>query len=115
MTRVDTKAPRPVSRHELEDFVLTFSDLLEGDGRHHFWIGAVDNSGLLVYDNHNVIYAYGPLEKFQEILLESAFSSAGAVTFPDPHIHRYNAPLDQRVDELMSYWPWKKFPLQEND
>jgi hypothetical protein len=109
------QSPEPISGTELESFLQEFSDFLEGDGRHQFWIGAADNSALLVYDNHNVIYAYGPLENFQAILLRNGFSQSEKVVFPDPHVHRCNPSFDERAGELLKHWSWKKLPLQDSD
>jgi len=109
------QSPEPIRRDQLVLFLQQFGSLLEGDGRHHFWVSAVDSSSLLVYDNHNVVYAYGPLEAFEAILRRNSLREAPEVAFPEPHVHRYNAEFDGLVADLMSYWPWKRFPLQESD
>ena len=51
-----------VSRAEVQAFLERFEDYLENDGRHHIWIHSPESSATLVYDNHDVIYCYGPLE-----------------------------------------------------
>lgn len=52
----------------LASFLQSFRAFFEGDGRHHIWVGSASNDGTLVYDQHNVIFAYGPLAKFKEVL-----------------------------------------------
>jgi hypothetical protein len=109
------QSPEPITRGHLVLFLQRFGRLLEGDGRHHFWISAVDNSSLVVYDNHNLVYAYGPLEAFEAILRQNNLQETPGVAFPEPHVHRYNAEFDGLVADLMNYWPWKRFPLQNSD
>ena len=109
------QSPGPLSFAETEDFLRQFQELLERDGRQHVWVGATDNSSLLVYDNHNVIYAYGPLEEFERILSSSGFTKSGQVRFPKPHSHKYNPEFDELARQLMDHWKWNRFPLQESD
>ena len=101
-------------RREAEDFLRGFSRFLESDGRHHLWISSVPDRATLVYDRHNILYAYGPLELYEQVLAARGMRQ-GAVVFPAPHSHHYNAELDEEEDRMMSVWPWKEFPLSEQD
>jgi hypothetical protein len=107
--------PEPVSREQLISFLRRFCDFIEGDGRHHLWIGSADKSSLLVYDRHQVIYAYGQLESFEAVLDENGLQQTAEIRFPDPHVHRYNQEFDEQAANLMNYWMWKQFPLQDSD
>jgi hypothetical protein len=107
--------PEPISREELGVFLGRFGNFLENDGRHHFWIMAIDKSGLLVYDRHNVTFAYGPLEEFETVLLRNNLRRVDEVSFPDPHVHHYNADFDKEALDLMSYWSRLEYPLQDSD
>lgn len=54
----------------MEGFLREFRAYFESDGRHHIWVSSLQASALqasatLVYDQHDVIYAYGPLESLQ--------------------------------------------------
>jgi len=109
------QSPESISRDGLLRFLRKFGNFLENDGRHHFWIGAIDKSALLAYDRHNVIYAYGALQDFEAVLLRNNLRQVDDVSFPDPHVHHYNAEFDEQALELMKYWPWKKYPLQDGD
>jgi len=109
------QCPEPISRVELGTFLRKFGNFLENDGRHHFWITAVDRSALLVYDRHNVLYAYGSLEAFEAVCLRNNLKRIAEVSFPDPHVHHYNAEFDEQALGLMNYWLWKKYPLQDSD
>ena len=106
--------PQPISRIEMESFLKDFRSFLEKDARHHVWVASLPGSATLVYDNHNVIYAYGPLQKFKRVLAAQAFSQ-GKVTFPVPHTHNYNPMFDAEENRVLSYWQWKQFPLADSD
>jgi hypothetical protein len=109
------QSPVPLSHTQLTDFLNRFRKYFESDGRHHLWIGAMDRSFLLVYDKHNVIYAYGPLQTFKEQLQRLGLEKSLEVRFPTPHIHNYNSDFDGDEGAVLDYLTWKFFPLQETD
>jgi hypothetical protein len=109
------QAPKPIDFGEVELFLWQFQELFESDARQHVWVGSADNSSLLVYDNHNVIYAYGPLEEFERILASAGLARCEDVRFPKPHTHRYNFEFDQQAESVLKYWEWVHSPLQESD
>jgi hypothetical protein len=73
-----------LSDGEVEDFYHEFEALFDRDGRVQGWIGATDGSGLLVLDEHDIVYAYGPLGAFED-RLRARGSSPGVVEIPVPH------------------------------
>lgn len=89
-----------------------YRDFLDGDGRHHLWLGSTNGQGLIVYDNHNVIYCYGPLERYRDKLGEFP---PGAIIVPAPHTHHYNAEFALAERNLLEEWTWKWFPLSPDD
>lgn len=106
------QSPEPCSFDNLELFASTFQEYFEGDGRHHLWFIDVPTGAQLVYDNHDLIYAYGNDGDIISFLESKGFS-AGDPQIPCPHEHRYNQEFDSSEDEIMKYFEWKKFPLQE--
>lgn len=98
---------------QLESFCLRHREYLEGDGRHHVWVGTTNQSGQLIYDQHNVIFAYGRLAAYEHILLSKGYLNQD-FWFPMPHIHGYPATPDQER-EFLQVLPWYHFPLQEAD
>ncbi len=108
------QCPEPVDAAELTRFFGRYGPYFEGDGRHHVWILSVPTNGLLVYDHHNVIYAYGPLAQFEAELRRRRFSSR-PVRFPVPHTHHYCEEFDDTEQQLMQHWRWKHFPLRDQD
>lgn len=109
------QSPDSVSREELAVFLNRFQKYFEGDGRHDIWILSAMDESLLVYDQHNVIYAYGPLDAFKDVLRRRNFEQVPKIDFPAPHSHHYNAELDSDQNALLDYWSWKVFPLTDQD
>lgn len=108
------QSPQPSSREETEYFLQHFQLYFESDGRHHIWLVSLPESSTLVYDNHNVIYAYGPLAQFREKLLQLGLTEQ-PTSIPYPHMHVYFPEFDSSEREIMNYWAWQKFPLLETD
>ncbi|MES2732695.1 MAG: hypothetical protein V4714_13140 [Bacteroidota bacterium] len=102
------------TKEELSHFLLSYQDYFETDGRHHVWIGTVDNSGLLIYDQHNVIYAYGSLNSQQALLNKLGFK-AGNFNFPIPHMHYYHPENDLLEKDILLHWDWEQYPLEDSD
>lgn len=99
---------------ELRSFLSSFTSYFEGDGRHHIWIGSAGNDGLLVYDQHNVIFAYGPIDRFERLLQARGYRQE-EFWFPAPHAHSYAAENDGEEERLMAAAEWQYFPLESGD
>lgn len=102
------------SHAELAKFLRSFRGFFEGDGRHHLWVGSSANDGLLVYDQHDVIFAYGPIERFRAVL-DGLGYRCSKFWFPAPHTHSYFPENDEEEDRLMSKVDWTYFPLRPGD
>ena len=68
----------------------------------------------LVYDQHNWIYAYGDLDRFEEVLKGRGFTE-GVELLPSPHFHSYNSEYDDDFEELMTKNAWIRKPLRDED
>jgi len=108
------QSPQPCSFEELEQFARQFEDYLEGDGRHHIWFRDFDSCSQLIYDNHDLIFAYGDEERIISILKAKGFKE-GEPTIPDPHAHCYNRQFDTMEDQIIEYFDWLEFPLEDHD
>lgn len=104
-----------LERSEVEQFFHRFRVFFENDGRHNVWIGSQANKDLLVYDRHNVIFAYGRLAAFEAVLSANGMASGDGTNCPFPHSHRYHQLFDQDQRDLLNGWDWAKSPLQEVD
>lgn len=78
------------------------------------WVGSAANDGLLVYDHHNVIFAYGPLDRFRAILNGRNFREQ-KFWFPVPHAHTYAPENDAEEERLMATVEWRRSPLMPGD
>ncbi len=108
------QSPSPVNQTELRAFLERFGAFLEADGRHHLWVASSAGEGTLVYDRHNVIYAYGDLSAHARTL-ERLGCREDSVEIPVPHTHHYRAECDGDQEDVVSYWAWRHSPLQEQD
>jgi hypothetical protein len=104
-----------ISHAELKAFFERFEDYLENDGRHHVWAHSPQNSATLVYDNHDVIYCYGPLQIFSAILGNNGFKTVDQIQCLGPHSHCYNEEFDNYEEEALKFFNWTKSPLQPQD
>jgi hypothetical protein len=109
------QSPEPYTEVSIGTFLRDFSTFLEKDGRHNVWIASESGSEMLIYDRHNVIYAYGPLNAWRLALAANGFSEVPNIRFPSPHSHHYHQSLDLEEDRLMNYWDWHRTPLKKSD
>ena len=49
-----------LSKQQLSAFLERFADYLGGDARHDLWVHSPEERGTLVWDRHDLIFAYGP-------------------------------------------------------
>lgn len=114
MGRYDTNW---MSHDELSSLFTDFRDLLERDGRHELWIGAVWQDQpitMFAYDQHQQIYAYGPINDFEAILLDKGFER-GKVSIPVPHSHHYRAELEGEISRFLGAYKWRWTELDPDD
>lgn len=104
----------PLELVDVRIFLEEFGRLLECDARHQFWIGSTSDRGMVVYDDHGILYAYGPLEDFQRTLLARQFQP-GSFSIPAPHTHHYHAELDAEVARLLGRFEWVRTELRPED
>ena len=97
----------------LNRFMADFSEFLANDARHDLWIHSSEADATLVWDRHDLIYAYGPLERFRALLKESL--QEGEVNVPYPHSHMYHAEYDDSERKLLRYFDWSFSPLLAGD
>ena len=103
----------PLTQPELGRFIDRYRELFEDDARAQLWVGELDGVGLLVLDEHDLVYAYGPLHRFEEVLRARGYTS-GDPRVPDPHEHHYNKQFDELEGVLRRTWPWNRIlPLDE--
>jgi hypothetical protein len=102
-----------LTRDQVEAFLSQHKRFFESDGRHHLWVASPD-AGTIVYDRHDMLYAYGPIDEYIARLEEHGLRP-GVVTVPRPHWHAYHAELDAEETAIVSHWQWLRKPLRESD
>jgi hypothetical protein len=105
----------PLTSSQLQEFLTSYSEFFEQDARHNLWIRSRFDDGLLVYDRHNLIYAYGPLERFIKILRSSGLSESEDVYMRLPHAHHYHEAFDSDAKRLHTNESWIISPLRQGD
>ena len=95
-------------------FIAKFGRYLGGDARFDLWAHAPEEDATIVWDRHDLIHAYGPLERFT-LELELLGYVPGQVEVPVSHIHYYRAEFDADAEELLASRAWSWTPLLPED
>jgi hypothetical protein len=104
-----------MDRTEVESFFLRFGEFFAGDGRHDIWLRSGPDAATLVWDRHDLMYAYGPLDRFGVVLERVGLRSGEAPAIPSPHSHRYHPEWDDAERELVAALDWVVTPLRPGD
>ena len=103
-----------LSLGELNRFVSEFKSFLAQDARFDLWVHSPSERATVVWDRHNQIFAYGPLDRFESELRLLGFSP-GVPEVPVPHEHHYRAELDSLAQKVLKALKWSHSPLQPED
>jgi hypothetical protein len=104
-----------MDRTELHDFIQRFGPFFEQDGRHHIWLFSDKEKATIVYDQHDVIFAYGPTDSYVRLLESMGYSEGENLAFPAPHGHCYHPAFDEEERALTSSADWRHTPLRQGD
>lgn len=105
---------RELRRQDVVAFLNRFENFLRGDARHDIWIHSAPDQATIVWDRHNLIHAYGPIETYAEVLVGLGFGD-GSPAIPVPHIHHYREEFDQDAQAVLEAIPWHHSPLRPGD
>lgn len=103
-----------LSLSEVKGFLAQFGAFLSGDARFDIWAHSPSDNGTVVWDRHDQLFAYGPIEQFSAALQSLGFT-AGSPLVPVPHEHHYRAELDHFARDIMSSFNWSYSPLRPED
>jgi hypothetical protein len=98
----------------LRNFLDRHAAFLAGDGRFDLWVMSSEAGGLLVWDRHNLLHAYGPLEAFAATLRGLGFQE-GELPPVGGHMHYYRSEFDQDAEAVLSAFDWRRKPLRPED
>jgi hypothetical protein len=107
--------PDPQDGEVIRSVLKEFKPFLELDGRHNVWIASESGSEQLIYDRHNVNYAYGPESKWHPILSQAGLTEAASISLPFPHSHHYHQSFDGEEQRILASQDWRHTPLQSSD
>lgn len=96
-------------------FLERFGRFLSEDARQDFWIRSHGDDATIVFDRHNLIYAYGPLDAFESVLRGLGVKAGAPASIPDPHVHHYHAERDDDERAVLQAFDWHVKPLRESD
>ena len=103
-----------LGEHEVLSFLAEFAGLLGSDARHDVWAHSPEGNATLVWERHNVIYAYGPVERFESALIQLGFG-AGNIDIDFPHQHHYRAEYDELARAVLAHFNWSYSALRPED
>ena len=104
----------PLSRDELDLLFQQFGRFWESDGRHNVWVRSFDE-GMLIYDRHNIIYAYGPLDRFESRLVDHGYTLTPSLSLDFAHQHSYHQEFDDLERDLTARFADRRSDLREGD
>jgi hypothetical protein len=96
------------------EFIARFGDYLRADARFDLWAYSDAGESTLVWDRHNVLYAYGEADRFAAELRALGFQR-GTPSIPAPHAHHYRPELDVQAAAFLAEWSWTYSPLLPED
>lgn len=103
-----------VSLEQVTEFVTRFKDFLCADARFDLWAHSPSENGTIVWDRHNQLFGYGPVDRLATKLISMGFS-AGQSDVPAPHEHHYRAELDGLAKDVIAALNWSYSPLRPQD
>lgn len=103
-----------LSASDIKNFLVQFGPFLSADARFDLWVHSPTDNGTVVWDRHDLLFAYGPLEQFSTTLRSLGFTN-GCPSVPAPHEHHYRAEFDHLAKALVMAFEWSYSPLQPED
>jgi hypothetical protein len=103
-----------IAQRQVREFIGKFKQFLSQDARFDIWGHSPSESATIVWERHNLLYAYGPVEEFVSELRALGLS-AGRPSIPTPHAHNYRPELDSHARDLLSEFEWSWSELRAED
>ncbi|HWY41723.1 MAG TPA: hypothetical protein VNX27_13105 [Chthoniobacterales bacterium] len=104
-----------LSHSELDAMFARFGEFWDSDGRHSVWLRSEADDATLIYDRHNLIYAYGPLSRFELVLESHGYTQVSKLSLSFEHEHHYYAEFDALERELTTKFAGQRSDLQPGD
>jgi hypothetical protein len=103
-----------LTREETCRFLDRFKPYFQADARFDLWLHFPNSHATIVWDRHNLLYLYGPIEHFKHVLTGLGFEP-GEPNVNFHHVHYYRAEFDHDARELLGYFDWTWSQLRPED
>jgi hypothetical protein len=103
-----------ISQATLLQILEEYGSYLGSDARFDLWVYSPTEKATVVWDRHNLIYAYGPIQLFAETLKELGYKVAMPIV-PSPHQHHYRQEFDMVAGDLLARFSWSHSDLHPAD
>jgi hypothetical protein len=100
-----------LSFYAINQLAEEFGDFLSHDGRHDLWLHCPDSCVTVVWDRHDLIFGYGPLESLRGILEHNGIQEGIVDPLPEPHVHMYHPQYDDDEREILARLSWHRTAL----
>lgn len=97
-----------------QELLDAFGDFFDHDARSDVWFHSADSQATIVWERHDLIYAYGPVDAFRRVL-EAEGLTEGQDRIPSPHAHDYHAEFDGAERALAGRFEWTVSELRPED
>ncbi len=104
----------PISAEELDALLQRFEDFFRADARFDLWAHSPEDEATVIWDRHDLLYAYGPHDRYIDAL-EAQRYVPGNPAVPFPHAHHYRAAFDADAQALIAAFDWRHSPLRPED
>ena len=104
----------PLSEQEFKTFMQIYGPYLGSDGRFDVWARSHEDNATIVWDRHNFLFAYEPVDNFIRIMSALNFSQ-GDVPKLDNHVHHYRDECDADAAAILTALDWQWSPLRPED
>lgn len=107
-----------LERSEVERLLSAYGNFIEQDARHDLWLNSYASGGPIILDRYNMMYAYGPLDRFAQFLTATGVQEVASwvgVVVPSPHALHYHAEFDGDEAKLLEAISWQRKPLRPED
>lgn len=104
----------PLSLDELKGFLARFAAFFRADARFDLWAHSPQDDATVVWDRHNLLFGYGPVNRFAEALLSLGFTH-GVPQVPVPHEHHYRSEFDHLARDVVAAFDWSVSALSPED
>ncbi len=105
-----------ISTEDLSRFIHDYRDYLGGDGRFDLWAYSPTEQATVAWDHNNYIYAYGPIERYVEVLDGLGYTPGQVDRVTSrPHVHHYRMEFDSQAQSILERYDWIWSPLRESD